>query len=306
MTVAIISHPDCLRHDMGRSHPEQPARLRVIADALSDADFSSELKNVEAPAVTREQLARAHSERYIDSIYAASPEHGLVRLDPDTWMNPFTLAAAERAAGAAVLGVDLVMAGEVSDAFCNVRPPGHHAERAQAMGFCFFNNVAIATLHALEHHHLQRVAIVDFDVHHGNGTEDIFKNDDRVLLCSSFQHPFYPFQGANKGRGNMLPIPLSAGANGKIFREAVEQQWLAKLTEFKPDMIFFSAGFDGHEKDQLANIALHEEDYAWITRKVKAIANAVCGGRVVSTLEGGYALDALARSAVAHVGAVLP
>jgi acetoin utilization deacetylase AcuC-like enzyme len=271
---------------------------------LSQSGLYVDLKEYVAPLATREQLECVHSADYINSIFASAPKHGLVSLDPDTWMNPYTLTAALRAAGAVVFAVDLVMTGKLNAAFCNVRPPGHHAERAHAMGFCFFNNVAVGAAHALTQYQLKRIAIVDFDVHHGNGTENIFKNDERVLLCSSFQHPFYPFSGAETRNPHILNLPLPLGCNGKIFRAAVETHWLKQIKEFKPEMIFFSAGFDGHEKDVMAGMSLHEEDYAWITQKVKAIADEVCHGRIVSTLEGGYALDVLGLAAVAHIEAL--
>jgi acetoin utilization deacetylase AcuC-like enzyme len=304
MSVGIISHPDCLLHEMGSLHPEQPARIRVIEDKLIMSGVRADLQEYEAPLVTKDQLARVHTVDYIEHIFNSAPKHGLISLDPDTWMNPYTIKAAQRAAGAVVYGVDLVMSGELNAVFCNVRPPGHHAERSQAMGFCFFNNIAVGVAHALEHYNLKRVAIIDFDVHHGNGTENIFKNDDRVLLCSSFQHPFYPFSGSETHSQHILNIPLATGCTGKVFREQVEAHWLKKIREFQPEMIFFSAGFDGHERDVMANVSLHEEDYAWITHKVKAIADEVCHGRIVSALEGGYALDALSRSVLAHIEAL--
>ena len=217
MTVALITHPDCLLHDMGEAHPEQPARIQVITDELIATGLDLILKKYLAPLVTREQLLRVHDVNYIDSIFHLAPQAGLVALDPDTFMNPYTLKAAQRAAGAAVLGVDLVMSGEVKAAFCNVRPPGHHAEKDKAMGFCFFNNVAVGVAHALDHYKLERVAIVDFDVHHGNGTENIFHNDERVLLCSSFQHPFYPFSGFDTKNDHIMNLPLPAGTTGKVF-----------------------------------------------------------------------------------------
>jgi acetoin utilization deacetylase AcuC-like enzyme len=304
MSIGIISHPDCLLHEMGRSHPEQPERLRVIEGELISLGIRADLKEYEAPLATREQLERVHTPEYVESIFLASPKQGLVSLDPDTWMNPYTLSAARRAAGAVIYGVDLVMSGELHAAFCNIRPPGHHAERAQAMGFCFFNNIAVGVAYALEHYKLKRVAIIDFDVHHGNGTENIFKNDDRVLLCSSFQHPFYPFSGAGTRNEHILNLPLPSGCTGRMFRDEIETHWLMKIKEFKPEMIFFSAGFDGHEKDVMANISLHEDDYAWITQKIKAIADEVCQGRIVSALEGGYALEILGRAAAAHIQAL--
>ncbi len=304
MTIGIISHPDCLLHEMGSMHPEQPARLRVINEALSKSDLKADLKMYEAILATRQQLERVHDIAYVEQVFHASPARGLIGLDADTWMNPYTLKAALRAAGAVIQGVDLVLSGEVKSVFCNVRPPGHHAEKNHAMGFCFFNNIAVGAAHALEQHQLKRIAIVDFDVHHGNGTEDIFAKDSRVLFCSSFQHPFYPFSGAETKNQHIINVPLPIGATGKVFREKVTSQWLEQLKDFQPEMIFISAGFDAHAKDQLSNTALHEEDYAWVTQKIKAIADEVCQGRIVSVLEGGYALDVLGRCVVAHVDAL--
>jgi acetoin utilization deacetylase AcuC-like enzyme len=293
-----------LLHEMGYSHPEQPARLLVIENELFASGTQADLKKYEAILATREQLARVHDVDYIQHVFNTSPEHGLVGLDADTWMNPYTLPAALRAAGSVIQGVDLVLSGEVAAVFCNVRPPGHHAERMHAMGFCFFNNIAVGVAHALEHHKLKRVAIIDFDAHHGNGTEDIFRKDERVLFCSSFQHPFYPFSGSETKSKHIVNITLPLGATGKIFREKAAAGWLTKLKEFQPEFIFISAGFDGHAKDLLANISLHEEDYAWITQEVKKIADEVCQGRIVSALEGGYALDVLGKCVLAHVEAL--
>jgi acetoin utilization deacetylase AcuC-like enzyme len=246
-----------------------------------------------------------HDENYINNIFQLSPQQGLIELDPDTWMNPHTLIAALRAAGSVISAVDLVMSGEVVAGFCHVRPPGHHAERSHAMGFCFFNNIAVGVAHALEHHHLKRIAIIDFDVHHGNGTEDIFQQDERVLLCSSFEHPFYPYNGADTKSHHILNLPMAAGTGGQKFREEIKNLWLEKIKSFKPEMIFFSAGFDGHAEDNMSNLLLHENDYEWITREIKQIADECCQGRIVSALEGGYALEALARSVTAHLRGLL-
>jgi acetoin utilization deacetylase AcuC-like enzyme len=224
-----------------------------------------------------------------------------VHLDPDTAMNPSTWDAALRAAGAVVLGTDLVARGKAQSAFCSVRPPGHHATRTRAMGFCIFNNVAVGAMHALEAHGIERVAIIDFDVHHGNGTEEIFSDDERVLMASTFQHPFYPYSGTDNPARNMVNIPLAAGTGSQGFREAVERHWLPALDDFAPQMVFFSAGFDAHVEDDMAMLRLVDQDYAWVTREVKAIADRHAGGRIVSVLEGGYALSALGRSVVQHV-----
>lgn len=303
MTVAYITHPSSLLHEMGPDHPERPQRIIAIDTALKQSGLLNKLKPYLAPQATHEQLLRVHTADYLNSIVATAPQPNqseLVSLDPDTWMNAHTLTAAYHAAGAVVLAVDLVMRDEVQAAFCNVRPPGHHAEKNRAMGFCFFNNIAVGVAHALTQHQLTKVAIVDFDVHHGNGTEDIFKDDDRVLFCSSFEHPFYPYSGANTHKPHILNIPLPAGTNSELFREKV-QSWFAKLEAFKPELIFFSAGFDAHADDVMADILLKADDYAWITREVKLIADKVCQGRLISALEGGYALEALGQSAVAHV-----
>lgn len=305
MATALISHPDCLLPDIGKDHPEQPARLQVINDELIRTGLYDVLKHYLAPLVNREQLLRVHDENYINYIFQISPKKGLVSLDQDTWMNPYSLTAALRAAGAVVLGVDLVMSGEIDSAFCNIRPPGHHAERAKAMGFCFFNNIAIAAAHALEHYNLNRVAIVDFDVHHGNGTENIFQHDKRVLYCSSFQHPFYPFSGTETQSKHIINVPFPAGTTGEVFREKVEEFWFEKIIQFEPEMIFFSAGFDAYIRDEMSDLLLTVADYAWITLKIKQIADNICQGRIVSALEGGYALNGLGACVAAHIKTLL-
>lgn len=304
MLTAFISHPDCLLHDMGAYHPECPARLRAIEDQLIASGLMDFLQHHQAPLATRDQLVRAHAEGYVDSLLSCAPKAGLVHLDPDTAMMPHTVPAALRAAGAGILAVDLLMQGKTKTAFCNVRPPGHHAEMRRAMGFCFFNNIAVAIRHALDKHDLHRVALVDFDVHHGNGSEDIFKNDQRVLMVSTFQHPFYPYSGA-EGRGErMVNVPLVAGTGSEGFRNAVETHWLPALDAFKPQMIFFSAGFDAHWEDDMASLRLLEADYAWVTEKIRGIAELHAEGRMVSMLEGGYELHALGRSVYAHLKAL--
>jgi acetoin utilization deacetylase AcuC-like enzyme len=304
VTIAFLTHPDCLLHDMGTHHPEQPARLRAVEDQLIASGIVNFLEHFEATAATRACLARVHSELHIAALEAATPRAGLVHLDPDTAMNPHSLKAALRAAGAAVLATDLVMDGRADVAFCNVRPPGHHAERGRAMGFCFFNNVAVAAAHALEHHRLKRVAIVDFDVHHGNGTEDIFRDDPRVMMVSTFQHPFYPYSGIEGRSERMVNIPLAAYSGSTEFRAAVETHWLPALEAFAPEMLFISAGFDAHREDDLAMLNLAEADYAWVSRVIRRIATEHARGRIVSVLEGGYALHALGRSVVAHLKAL--
>jgi len=301
MQTAYITHPLCLKHDMGAGHPECPARIHAVEDQLIASGLFAYLQQHEAPEVTREQLLRVHDAGYIDDIIATAPQHGRVDLDGDTSMNPFTYPAALRAAGAAVLGVDLVMAGKVENAFCNIRPPGHHAERARAMGFCIFNNVAVGAAHALAAHGLSRVAIADFDVHHGNGTENIFHDNPRVMLCSTFQHPFYPYVGADSGNDHMINVPLPAGTGSEGFREAVTSRWLPALEKFKPQLLMISAGFDAHREDDMAMLRLVDADYGWVTEQLKLIAAKHCHKRIVSVLEGGYELHALGRSAMAHI-----
>jgi len=279
-------------------------RLRAIEKHLDAAGLGSMLRREEAPLATRAQLERVHDPAYIEALERLAPASGLVHLDPDTAMNCHTLAAARRAAGAAVHGTDLVIGGKVASAFCSVRPPGHHAERDRAMGFCLFNNIAVAAAHALGAHGLTRVAVADFDVHHGNGTEDIFRDDPRVLMVSTFQHPFYPFSGIEGRSTRMVNIPLAAGSTGEQFRAAVERDWLPALEAFQPEMLFISAGFDAHREDGMAMLGLVEADYAWVTRTLARVAERYAGGRMVSVLEGGYDLDALGRSVVAHLRAM--
>jgi acetoin utilization deacetylase AcuC-like enzyme len=258
----------------------------------------------DAPEATIEQLQLAHSPAYIRELLECAPERGIVHLDPDTAMCPHTLKAALRAAGAGIMATDMVISKELDSAFCAVRPPGHHAERGRAMGFCFFNNVAVAARHAMEVHGLSRVAVVDFDVHHGNGTENIFAGDERVLMVSFFQHPFYPYSGTRDPAPNMLNTPLPASTRGEAVRELVEKLWLPALAAHKPEMLFISAGFDAHYEDDMASMALFDNDYTWITEQLRHFADAHCAGRIVSMLEGGYALSALGRSAALHVKAL--
>jgi acetoin utilization deacetylase AcuC-like enzyme len=286
---------------MGTYHPECPQRLVAIENELKATGLLAQLQRYEAPLATTEQLARVHTPDYIESIRQASPAAGLIALDADTAMNPFSLNAALRAAGAAVLATDLVLAGTVNTAFCAVRPPGHHAESDRAMGFCLFNNIAVGVAHAITQHHLQRIAILDFDVHHGNGSEEIFRDNPHVMLCSTFQHPFYPYSGANSATERMINVPLPRGSNGGVFRQAVTDHWLPALDRFKPDMIFVSAGFDAHRDDDMAQLQLEDEDYVWITRQIKALAAKYSHGRIVSALEGGYELKSLARCVAAHI-----
>src|SRR5262245_42325308 len=303
MTVAcaVITHPDCLKHEMGAHHPERPQRLDAIEEYITAADLGKHLQRHQAPLATEEQLARVHPLEYVRAIHQAAPERGTVHLDPDTAMNPHTLNAALRAAGAAVLATELVMKNSVKAAFASVRPPGHHACRARPMGFCIFNNVAVAAAHALEEHGLERVAVIDFDVHHGNGTEDIFEGDPRVLMASTFQHPFYPYSGTEDPASNMFNVPLAAGSDGRALRKAVNDVWLPALGEFAPQLVLFSAGFDAHVEDEMAMLRFVDSDYAWVTSQVKAATMGSTKGRIVSMLEGGYSLPALGRSAAQHL-----
>ena len=301
MHTAYITHPSYLLHNMGDWHPESPDRLRAVDDRLHAAHLFDYLVHFEATRADRSQLLRVHDAAYIDFVEASSPREGFHALDPDTNMNPHTLKAAWHAAGGAAMAVDSIMRGEVGNAFVACRPPGHHATRTQAMGFCFFNNVAVAAAHALDVHGLERVAIVDFDVHHGNGTENIFRDDPRVMLCSTFQHPFYPFCGADTVSDHIVNVPLPAGTTGSTYREAFSTRITPSLENFRPQMLLCSAGFDGHREDDMAQFGLVEADYIWITEQVMAVAARHAEGRIVSVLEGGYDLSSLGRSVAAHV-----
>ncbi|MEZ5714752.1 MAG: histone deacetylase family protein [Paracoccaceae bacterium] len=303
--LAYITHADCLAHDAGPMHPDQPERLSAIDNQLIMSGLDFVVRYHDAPLVTREQLERVHDGEYLDRVFGIDTSAGPVEIDGDTVMSPGTLRAAERAAGAGVLGVDLVMAGEAHSAFCAVRPPGHHAEHDKAMGFCLFDNIAVAAAHALDAHGLSRVAIVDFDVHHGNGTEDIFRAEPRVLFCSSFQHPFYPFTGHEKETANLVDMPLPAGAGGAEFRAAVAEHWLPALDGFAPEFVFISAGFDAHVADDMSSLALTDNDYRWVTEKMVELAKAHAGGRIVSMLEGGYEPSVLARSVATHINVMI-
>jgi acetoin utilization deacetylase AcuC-like enzyme len=303
--TAYITHPACLRHEMGADHPECPARLSVIQDYLLARGYLDLMPPYTAPAATDQQILRAHTALHLANIRSEAPMDGYVRIDPDTSMNPYTLDAAMHAAGAAVLATDIVMKGEAGRAFCAVRPPGHHAERDAAMGFCFFNNAAIAIRHAQEVHGVKRVALIDFDVHHGNGSENILANDPGVLMVSTFQSQLYPWQGEVPLGDNMVNVPLPPRTTGDKMREAVTARWRPALEAFKPELIVISAGFDAHREDELANLGWVEADYAWLTARIVEVADRHAQGRIVSTLEGGYALGALARSVGAHVGVLI-
>ncbi len=313
MTTALYSHPDCKRHEMGAWHPESPERLSAIEDQLIASQTAPFLEYRTAPLAEIADIARVHSPEAIERIqmhtplaYGGTSEEALTyfELDTDTAINPFSWHAALRAAGAAVAATQAVIDGEIENAFCAIRPPGHHATSATSMGFCLFNNVAIAARYALDVCGLQRIAIIDFDVHHGNGTEDIFCHDTRALMVSFFQHPLYPYSGADQlgiKPSNMVNIPLRAYARGDTTRDVLQQHWLPALHAHQPEMIFISAGFDAHREDDLAQMGLVESDYAWMTKQIMQIAETYSQGRIVSCLEGGYKLSALARSAVAHI-----
>lgn len=305
MTTALYTHNDCLLHTMEDSHPECPERITETLSALMASGLYEQLAHREAPLLDRDILSLAHSTEYIQRVFESSPKEGLEELDEDATMNPYTLNAALRAAGAAVKAVDAVMAGEVKNAFCLTRPPGHHAEKERAMGFCFFGNVAIAALHALEHHKLERVVILDFDVHHGNGTEDLVKSDSRILFCSSFQSPYYPGSFGKNIAGQRVITPLEEGVGSKEFRTAIEQSWLPAIRNHKPEFVFISAGFDAHSDDPLGGLRLSSSDFSWVTEQIVSIAEEFAQGRVVSVLEGGYNLKALGSCVTAHINSLM-
>jgi acetoin utilization deacetylase AcuC-like enzyme len=301
MTTAYYTHHDCRGHDMGRGHPECAQRLAAIDDYLLATGLDVALVRHEAPLVDLDDVARAHARGYVnelsDLLEHVQAEGRMRALDPDTIAGAGTWAAVQRAAGAAVAATDAVIDGRAANAFCAVRPPGHHATRTSAMGFCFFNNIAIAARHAL----VERVAIIDFDVHHGNGTEDIIAGDERVLMASIFQDRLYPFSGGVPLGTNMVNVPVPAYAKGAEVRELIEANWMPRLEAFRPQMIFISAGFDAHREDDLGQLGLVEADYEWITLRIMGLAERHAQGRIVSCLEGGYNLGALARSVAAHV-----
>jgi acetoin utilization deacetylase AcuC-like enzyme len=307
MSTLLISHPACLDHVTPAGHPERPDRLRAVEQALEAETFQT-LAREQAPMAEAELIALCHPMEYVEAIRSASPSEGMVRLDADTSMSPGSFEAALRAVGGGVMAVDEVMTGTARNAFVAVRPPGHHAETARPMGFCLFNSAAIAARHAQQKYGAERVAIVDFDVHHGNGLQDIFWSDKSVMYCSTHEMPLYPGTGAVNERGEFNTIvnaPLRAGDGGDAFRAAFETAILPRLREFKPDLVVISAGFDAHTRDPLANLNLVEADYAWVTKKLMDIADASANGRIVSMLEGGYDLQGLSRSVAAHVTALM-
>lgn len=305
MSTAFFTHPDCRRHDMGAGHPECPQRLDAIEDHLIATGLDIALTRHDAPLVDLKAVELAHTHHYVSELREVLEQveaSGQAKaLDPDTAANPGTWKAALRAAGAAVAATDAVIDGRAENAFCAIRPPGHHATRDEAMGFCFFNNVAVGIRHALAAHGLERVALVDFDVHHGNGSEDILANDARVLMVSTFQRGIYPFCGQTAKGANMANVALHAGATGEELRRAFEDEWRPALERFKPQLLFISAGFDAHQADDMANLRWVEGDYAWITQRLVEVADRHCRGRIVSCLEGGYQLFHLSRSVAAHV-----
>ena len=305
MTTLLISHPEVLLHDMGPGHPERPDRVRALLQRL-DEDAFPDVSRADAPEASQEAILRVHPRRYVEALVAARPAEGnWARLDPDTMMNHGTWASVVRAAGGAMLAVEETVSRRVANAFVATRPPGHHAERERAMGFCFLNHAAIAARHAQATLGVERVAIVDFDVHHGNGTQDIFWNDSSVLYCSTHEMPLYPGTGAASERGThdtIVNAPLRSGDGGEPFRAAIDGIVIPRVTAFGPDLIILSAGFDAHRNDPLASLTLVEEDFAWVTRRFRDLAERLCGGRLVSLLEGGYDLKALASSVSAHIG----
>ena len=304
MTTAYISHSDCALHNPGLGHPESMARLRVIREKLESSELWPRLVHCEAPEVSWSAVTAVHTPAYVESIKARFPLKRNIDIDGDTTLSEFSLDAARRAAGACVHAVDLVMAHAVNNAFCAVRPPGHHACVDRAMGFCVFNNVAIAAQHAIDAYRLERVLIVDFDVHHGNGTENAFANNPKVLMCSTFQSPLYPFSGGLDVARNMVNCPIQPGGGREEIKHAIQTHWVDAIDRFKPQLVLVSAGFDAHESDPLADMTLSTEDYGWITQFLKRVAEEYCDGKLISTLEGGYELEALADSVYAHVEAL--
>lgn len=301
MTTAFFSHDDCALHDMGPEHPECPERLSRIISYIEDSGLHHQLDWIRPEEATRDQLLAVHPEKYLHQLDLMQPTRGRVFTDPDTALMSDTLRAARLAAGANIQAVDMVLSSQVTNAFVCARPPGHHAERSKSMGFCFYNNIALAAMRALNFHQLERVAIVDFDVHQGNGTVDIVQGDERILMCSSFQHPFYPHSHVYRLPENIVNIPIPAGCGGEDYRKRVTEGWVQRLNDFRPQLILISAGFDGHRLDPMAEMNLETEDYRWITSLLADIAKEHANDRIVSTLEGGYHLRALAESVAAHL-----
>ena len=303
MKTALLHHPVCIKHQAHPGHPECPERLIVFEEQLHASPVMDQITEIEAPMATLEQIGRVHTQAYISMVESSAPASGeaLVQLDPDTAMNEYSLEATKRGAGAACKAADMVHNGEARHAFCAVRPCGHHATRDRAMGFCIYNGIAVGAAYALEQLGLDRVTVLDFDVHHGNGTEDIFEDEPRVLFCSSFQHPYYPYSNPVSDRNNIIKSPLAAGSRGAEFRRAVIEDWMPALETFQPQMIFISAGFDAHEDDPLAQLCFSQDDYIWFSEQIVEFANRVCPGQIVSYLEGGYDLNATASSAIAHL-----
>lgn len=301
MTVGIISHHKCNEHEMGDYHPESPKRMAAIQDQLIRSGLEYVVRQIDATPINKELIYLAHCPKYIDYIFDNAPTEGTFRIDDDTLMNNATLPAALLSAGAGINAVDKIMDKSLTAVFCATRPPGHHAEYDKGMGFCFFNNIAIAAAYAKEKYNLDRVAIVDFDVHHGNGTENIIKNKKGYLFCSTYQYPFYPFEMQESDTPPIINTPLKATSKGEDFRKAVREHWLPALHKFKPQMIFISAGFDAHIEDEMSSVSLTEADYRWVTDEIKLVADEYADGRIVSMLEGGYALSALGRSVVEHI-----
>ena len=302
--MRLYTHPEYLNHLVIDGHPERPERLSYLMNHLQTLGITDDVDVVKPLAIPEERILAAHSQLHLDFLLASQPEEGILPLDPDTWMSTSSMGAARLAAGAVFEGMDCVLNRSEQRVFCAVRPPGHHAERNGAMGFCLLNSVAIAAIAALDHTDVSRVAILDFDVHNGNGTVEICRHHPEILVCSSFQHPYYPNRLNGLVQPNIVNTPLNAGSDGSVFRAAIERDWLPALEAHEPDIIFVSAGFDAHEEDPLANLNLREDDYRWVTEFIVAMANQYAGGRIVSTLEGGYDLDALARSVTAHLEAL--
>ena len=300
-SMHIYTHPEFIRHEVAEGHPERPERLRYLMDHLEREGILEDCPPRLPKDLTDAQILAAHSAEHLQFLQRSEPDQGIVPLDPDTWMGARSLNAARLAASAVCSGVDDVLGGATERVFCAVRPPGHHAEAASAMGFCLLNSVAIAALHALNQPDIERVAILDFDVHHGNGSVDICKGHPEIMVCSSFQHPYYPNRMHDIEQPNIVNTPLLAGSDGDDFRRAITSDWLPAIERHRPDLILVSAGFDAHRLDPLAALNLQEQDFEWITQQIVDLANQYSGGRVVSALEGGYDLDALANSAYAHI-----